>query len=415
MRTILARKNGRTTTPPRIRAGIAAVAAAAIAATAAVAWTTGAVRADPGHQGTDQRRLQQDVDAIHAAGATSVLAQVQTPHSTRAARVGVADVKTGEPVPWDSYYRIGSTTKTFTATVALQLVAAGELKLSDTVEHWLPGLVRGNGNDGRRISVENLLRQTSGLNDYDEELPWTLEFTPERFRQERFHAFQPEELLSLATKRAPQWLPDAADPGAETRWAYSNTNYVLADMIIEKVTGHPLAQEINDRIIAPLGLHHTIMAGTSAYVPRPSANGYTQFPGQRDLVDTSLFVPLPDAPMTSTTADVNTFLRALLSGRLLPAPQLAEMKRTVPAEDLGDGPGSRYGLGISWRPVDGCRDGIWSHGGTMPGYISEAAVTGDGTRAVAISTTTWRPGDEQQDRQETAMTALVDHALCSAR
>lgn len=414
MRTILARKAGGTIRPSRIRAGMAVVAAATIAATV-LAWTAGTVGADPGDRRRDQRRLQQDVDAIRAAGATGVLAQVQGPPATRAARAGVADVKTGEPVPWDSYYRIGSTTKTFTATVALQLVAEGKLKLSDTVEHWLPGLVRGNGNDGGRITVRNLLRQTSGLNDYDEELPWVRQFTPERFHQERFHAFQPEELVSLAMKRAPQWVPGAADPGAETRWGYSNTNYVLAELIIEKVTGHHLAQEINDRIIDPLELRHTIMAGTSAHVPQPRANGYTQFPGQRDLVDTSLFVPLPDAPMISTTADVNTFFRALLSGRLLPTAQLAEMMRTVPADDQDATPGARYGLGISWRPVEGCPDGIWSHGGTMPGYISDAAVTGDGRRAVAVSATTWRPGDERQDRQERAMTALVDRALCSAR
>jgi D-alanyl-D-alanine carboxypeptidase len=402
----------KTRHPVRISAAVAAVA---VAAAAVVAWTTGTVSAGPGHEGTDQRRLQRDVDAVRAAGATGVLARVQAPTVTRTARAGVADVTTGGPVPWDAYYRIGSTTKTFTATVALQLVAEGRLALGDTVEHWLPGLVHGNGNDGRRITMENPLRQTSGLNDYDEHLPWVLDFTPERFRQERFRAFRPEELVSLAMKRAPQWLPDAADPGAETRWGYSNTNYVLAGMIIEKVTGHPLAQETNDRILAPLGLRHTMMAGTSAYVPQPRANGYTQFPGRPDLVDTSLFVPLPDAPMISTTADVNAFFLALLSGRLLPAAQLAEMKRTVPADDPAEAPGSRYGLGISWRPVDGCPDGIWSHGGTMPGYVSEAAVTGDGTRAVAVSATTWRPGDERQDRQEAAMKALVEHALCSAR
>jgi D-alanyl-D-alanine carboxypeptidase len=395
------------TAMPRIGAGVAAVAAVV------VAWSALIVAADSGQGCADQRSLQQDVNAIHATGATGVLAQAQGPRVTRSARAGVADVGTGEPVPWDGYYRIGSTTKTFTATVALGLVADGTLELSDTVERWLPGLVHGNGNDGSRITVANLLRQTSGLNDYDEQLPWALEFTPERFRQERFHAFQPEDLVSLATSRPPQWLPSQANPGAETRWAYSNTNYVLAGMIIERVTGHPLAQEINDRVIAPLGLRHTIVAGTSAYVPRPRATAYTRFPGQRHLVDTSLFVPLPDAPMISTTADVNTFFRALLSGRLLPAPQLAEMKRTIPADDLEDTPGSRYGLGISWRPVKGCPAGIWSHGGTMPGYISEAAVTDDGRHAVAVSTTTWRPGDEQQDHQEKAMTVLVDHALCT--
>ncbi len=69
--------------------------------------------------------------------------------------------------------------------------------------------------------------------------------------------------------RAPGWLPDPENPGAETRWAYSNTNYVLIGMLIERVTGHPWEQEIHERIIEPLGLRHTLTMGTSAYVPQP--------------------------------------------------------------------------------------------------------------------------------------------------
>lgn len=76
-------------------------------------------------------------------------------------------------------------------------------------------------------------------------------------------------------------------------------------------------------------------------------------------------------------------------------------------------PGARYGLGIFWRPVDGCRDGIWYHGGTMPGFVSAAGVTADGRRAVAAFTNTWRPGDERQDRQDEATVELVNHALCA--
>ena len=390
------------------------IALVAIAVPASIAVRTDAGAADRADPDGARRRLQIEVDAVRAAGATGVLAQVRARGTDHAARAGVADLDSTAPVPWGAYYRIGSTTKTFTATVALQLVAEGRLRLGDTVERWLPGVLRGNGNDGTRVTVENLLRQTSGLNDYDEQLPWAREFTPERFQQERFHAYTPRDLVTLATAEAPQWLPDKANPGAETRWAYSNTNYVLATMIVEKVTGHPLAQEIHDRIIAPLGLPHTIVAGTSAFVPQPRAAGYTQFPGRPDLVDTSVFVPFPDAPIISTTADVTTFLRALMSGRLLPAAQMAKMKQTVAADDLGE-EGARYGLGISWRPATGCPDGIWSHGGTMPGYLSEAAVTTDGQHAVTAVATTWRPGDDQQDHQDHAMTRLVNHTLCTTR
>jgi len=125
---------------------------------------------------------------------------------------------------------------------------------------------------------------------------------------------------------------------------------------------------------------------------------------------------MPDAALISTTADVTTFFRALMGGRLLHPAQLAQMKKTVEAKDLWDiDPGARYGLGISWRPSSGCVGGVWSHGGTMPGFISDAGVTDDGRRAVAVSTNTWRPGSDQQDAQEKATIKLIDRALCEPR
>ncbi|MFV2174868.1 serine hydrolase domain-containing protein [Actinomadura sp. LOL_016] len=361
-----------------------------------------------------QSRLQRAVDAVHATGATGVLARVSTAGGSTAARAGVADLGSGRPVPWGAYHRIGSITKTFTATVALQLVGEGEFGLDDTVEERLPGVVRGNGNDGRKITVRDLLRQTSGLNDYDEHLPWVRRFTPAKFREERFRAYRPEELIALAMKNPPQWVPDPGDPAAGTRWGYSNTNYLLVDMIIEKVTGNSTAQEINDRVIEPLGLHHTLLAGTSPHVPRPRATGYTRFPGHEELTDTSVFTPFPDAPLISTTSDVTSFFRALMSGRLLRPAQLTQMKDTVEARDKWTTePGARYGLGVYWRPAEGCAEGIWYHGGTMPGYISQAGVTADGSRAAATSATTWRPGDQQgQDAQDRATVKLIDRALC---
>ena len=389
---------------------------ACVAATAAVTTASGVVAANAlpaGGPATSRSGLQVDVNKVHAAGATGVLAQVRAERGGITARAGVADLATGRPMPWNAYYRIGSTSKTFTAVVALQLVGEGRLRLSDSVERWLPGLVHGNGNDGARITIENLLRQTSGLNDYDERLPWAQDLTPEVFRRERFHAYRLEDLVAMAMRKPPQWIPSS---GQETRWEYSNTNYVLADMIIEKATGHPLAQEINDRILAPLRLEHTIVAGTSAYAPQPRATAYTRFPGRTALTDTSLFVPMPDATLISTTADVTTFFRALMDGRLLRPALLVQMKKTVEAKDLWDiDPGARYGLGISWRPAGGCPGGVWSHGGTMPGFVSDAGVTDDGRRAVAVSTNTWRPGSDQQDTQDRAAIALIDRALCGHR
>ncbi|MFB4195527.1 serine hydrolase domain-containing protein [Streptomyces carpaticus] len=267
-----------------------------------------------------------------------------------AGREGTA--RAGDNVPWNAHFRVGSITKTFTATVALQLADEGTLSLDDTVEQWLPGAVSGHGNDASRITLTNLLRQTSGLNDYDEDLPWVADFTAAAFTAQRFRVHRPEELIAWAASAPPQWQPGPENPSA--------------------------------------------------------------FPGDQDLVDTSVFVPLPDASVISTAADLTTFYRVLLGGDLLPPHRLAQMRQTVEAPDMADpAPGARYGLGTHWRPAQGCEHGIRYHGGTMPGYLSHLAVTPDGRRAVAVSATTWRPGDERQDQQDAASLQLADKTPCA--
>ncbi|QXJ26547.1 beta-lactamase family protein [Actinomadura graeca] len=351
---------------------------------------------------------------MRATGATGVLAEVQADRDVHAARAGVADLRTRRPVPWDSYYRIGSDTKTYTATVALQLVGEGRLRLTDTVERWLPGLVTGKGNDGRRVTVMNLLRQTSGLADYIAvQLGDGRDLTPEKYRENRFRPSTPREQVAVAMTRPPEWVPDAADPAGETHWGYSNTNYVLAGLIIEKVTGHPWEQEVHDRIVEPLGLRHTITPGTSAYVPQPSATAYMRFPGRKELTDVSI---APgggaDGAIITTARDHGTFLRALMGGRLLKPAQLAQMKQTVKADDFVQAPGVRYGLGLAWRPAGGC-GGVWFHGGSSFGVISESGVSPDGRRAAAVAVSTYRPGGDGQEAQDRASLRLVDGAVCA--
>lgn len=390
------------------RLGLAAAVGLAALVTQAV---TGGASAVPG----DEDTLRRDVRAITAAGATGAIAATQYADGETAwARAGTASLEEERPVPRNSYHRIGSNTKTYTAVVALQLVAEGTLSLDDTVEEWLPGLVTGNGNDGSRITLENLLRQTSGLADYTDVLfgdPDVL--TPEGYREGRFDSRTDEEKVALAMTVPPSWLPDAADPGAETRWEYSNTNYLLAGMIIEEATGHSWEREVHERIIEPLGLEHTFTPGTSPYVPQPTATAYTRFPGEEELTDTSLAADGgPDGGIISTNQDVNTFLRALMDGTLLPPEQLAEMQRTVPAEDFA-GPGTEYGLGIAWAPRCGDGEGFWFHGGTSFGTTSETGVTEDGTAAANAAAFTTDFADQQAfEEQAAAAQTLVEHALC---
>ncbi|KUF15974.1 serine hydrolase domain-containing protein [Streptomyces silvensis] len=405
------------------RGGLAAAAAAVLtgagAGTAAARPLHGAPGRASGHakagrearQKALQEGLQADADAIRAAGTTGVLAEVQDGRSRAAARSGTADLTSRAPVPWDAYYRIGSDTKPFTATVVLQLVGEGRIALDDTVERLLPGLVTGNGNDGRRITLADLLRQTSGLNDYVAVAGGADDFTPEGYRKGRFRVTSPREQVRDALGEPPLWLPDPAAPPGKRRWGYSNTNYVLLGLVVEQVTGHPWAQEIHERVVAPLRLTRTLVPGTSAYVPQPTAAAYTQFPGRAGLTDTSLATGGgADGGLISTPHDLAVFLRALLGGQLLRPDQLAAMKETVPADDWIEADGVRYGLGIAWRPGGRGGEGVWFHGGTHLGTVSESGVTADGRRAATAALFTLRT-DDTADAQARAALRLVDRAL----
>jgi D-alanyl-D-alanine carboxypeptidase len=343
-------------------------------------------------------QLQRDTDAIHALGVTGVQAEVITADGRHVvATSGVADQATGRPMPSDGRFRIASTRKAFVATVALQLVAEHRLSLDDTVERWLPGKVP----DGGRITVSQLLQNTSGLHD---DLPGYT--TPEEYRQQRYDVYTREQLLARATKH-----PLDFPPG--TGWAYSNTGFILAGMLIERVTGRSLQQEITDRIVRPLGLHDTTWPGTSPTLPRPHAQAYQLF-GTGDLVDVTKQVSWDPDSIVSSTKDLNQFFRTLLRGGLLPPAQLAEMKRTVPiSADIEQiWPGGRYGLGLARRPLP-CGGVYWGHDGGDAGYITGTGVTDDGRRSAMVSMST-ALGDslDHELQQQRAADRLIQDALC---
>jgi D-alanyl-D-alanine carboxypeptidase len=354
----------------------------------------------------DQVALQRDADALTALGITGVQARLVLPDDRHLiAASGVADIETNEPVSPDGYFRIGSTTKAFVATVILQLVADGQISLDDTVESWLPGLVQGNGNDGNAITVQYLLQHRSGI--YDDYPPMG---TPQEYYQNRDVGYTPDEIVARAMAQSPQFAPGEG-------WGYANTNYVLLGMIIERVTGRPWHSEVEDRITTRLGLKRTIWPGDSAELPEPHARGYELFAGKTDLVDVTLLRDAdPSGGILSATPDINELLRALLGGSLLPPAELAEMKRTVAvsAEVEQFWPGARDGLGLFSRPLS-CGGVYWGHSGDQMGYMTRVGITDDGRRSVVVSVST-----EMQDTlehvllTEGATGALVDHALCGS-
>ncbi|WNO76629.1 serine hydrolase domain-containing protein [Streptomyces sp. AM8-1-1] len=397
----------------RARLTTAVVLVTAVASTTLVPGAASASHPASTEDRLTLRQLQRETARVLAEGRfVGITVRVRDGARTVRARAGEAELHTGRPVPRGVAFRIGSVTKTFVATVVLQLVAEGRLSLDDTVERRLPGVVSGNGNDGSRITVRNLLQHTSGLHNYGPEEDTGN--TAADFERTRFDHWDPEQLVAGAVRHRPDFPPAPADD-PEPDWNYSNPGYLLAGMIIERVTGRPWAVEVRDRIILPLGLTGTYAPGDDPYLKPPHAHTYHRFPGSVTWTDTTarnVSSAGAGAALVSTERDVDRFFTALLGGRLLPTAQLAEMRRTVSVgEDFEVGfPGLRYGLGLMQQPLT-CGGDTWGHGGDLEGFTVRTGFTADRRRSVVV-VANGTGGDEQRLAAERAVRGLVDRALC---
>lgn len=387
---------------------------AALVMTALLGTVTTASASGTATDTTDTPTLQEDADALLKQGAPGVLAEVSTPEGNTKIRSGYGNTTTKTPVPWDAKFRIGSNTKTFVATTLLQLVGEGKLSLDDTIDRWLPGVVTGNGNDGSKITIRQMLQHTSGIPEYTSQM--TDLFLQDGFEKNRFKTYKPEQLVAKAMELKPSFAPG-------TDWSYSNTNYILAGLVIEKVTGNTWQHEVHTRIAQPLGLNNTFAPGTFPFIPDPHAIGYERFPD--NLENPTSFGPPIDATylnpswgeaageIISTTKDINTFFKALINGELLGDKELTAMTDTVPAKAIDPAwPGARYGLGLMWIP-NSC-GGSWSHGGDIQGFKTRNGVTMDGSRSVTVTINTdsliLDNGKPAPIKDVTI--PLIDHALC---
>ncbi|WP_437741895.1 serine hydrolase domain-containing protein [Sorangium sp. So ce1504] len=355
--------------------------------------------------------LQQGVDKIRAGGIVAVHAEVLDGDRRILARSGVAQLGGDQPIDFDSYFRMGSNTKTFVAVVALQLAGEGALSLDDTVEQWLPGVVSGNGNDGSLITIRQLLQHTTGLYNYtgQDEPSLAALRSADEYMQHRLDHMEPEELVALAMEHKPNFDP-------ETQWAYSNTNYVLAGMIIERATGNHWSEEVEARILDPLGLDRTFEPGDETDLPAPHAVAYQQYEVGGPLIDVTIAnQSFADAAgsLVTTTADLAKFWRALSEGSLLDPEQMAELRDTVPAPAFDSiAPGSGYGLGILWIPTS-CGGGYWSHAGDTLGYSTRNAASDDGSRVVVMSLSTSTNDIEASYATIVDTFEIIDQLMCA--
>ncbi|MEU0687838.1 serine hydrolase domain-containing protein [Streptomyces uncialis] len=283
---------------------------------------------------------------------------------------GTAVRGTGRQVDPDGRFRIGSITKTFTATVVLQLVGEGRMALDEPVETYLPGVLP----DGRRITVRQLLNHTSGLYDYTDDpryVPVDDAGLSRWVRSDRWRTYSAGRMVAEAVGRDPHFPPGQG-------WRYSNTNYLVAGMLVQRVTGRTWNQEVERRIVRPLGLRDTSMPASSPLIRGPHARNYTRLPsGPVDTTRLNPSVAGAGGAGISSTADLARFHSALFRGTLLRPAELTEMKRTVPT-----GLGVRYGLGVQrLDSLDGLGCGpLWGHAGGIHGSAANLFGDADGHR-----------------------------------
>jgi D-alanyl-D-alanine carboxypeptidase len=295
--------------------------------------------------------------------------------SVRTAASGVADLATGSPLTPRHRFRIGSIAKTFVATVVLQLETSGQLRLSDSVEAHLPGLVDG----GREITVRQLLNHTSGIPDYFSAC----------LSGDRRRVWTPRELVAVA-RHGPR-----GEPG---RWAYSNTNYVLLGLVIEAVTGTPVERVLEQRIIVPLDLRSTGSSDDAAVARGYLAPSNPIFPAEGsdfvDVIDVGSTWAWP--ALVSSAEDVARFFEGLLGGELLPTGMVDAMLTAVESDWVES---DRYGLGIEEiSSLMGVSDSplgtFWGHLGLGLGHTAVGLASRDGRRHSVVMVNQGVLGDE---------------------
>lgn len=383
------------------RVGLAALVAAVVLATGPAATAQAPDSSSAVDCGTHDRTRQvlrslTDHHGITGAAVLVVDPTAGKPCGRWTETAGTADLRTGRPTNTTDRLRVGSVTKTFTATLVLQLVAEHRLSLEAPVDRYLPGLIQGDGHDGRLITVRQLLQHTSGLPDYLDAPEW------EHLERLRYRHFEPRDLVTRALEL----------PRPQGTWHYATTNYLVLGMIVREVTGRTPEAEITRRIIKPLGLHDTYWPGDDTRVRGAHSRSYFTDGGGRRVDGTPWNMTFGGVggALVSSPGDLTRFAAALFDGRLLPAAQLAEMRRTVEVDVDRLWPGAHYGLGLISTPLS-CGGRWWGHAGTVPGGHRALVAVGPGGRNVAVALNEV-PASLQA---ESVFLDLVDKSLCEGR
>jgi D-alanyl-D-alanine carboxypeptidase len=355
------------------------ITVAAAAALAVVATPAAATDFDPAP-------LEAAIAGLPNDEASGALLQIRGTKGNWQGTSGVGDVHTGQKVPADGRFRIGSMTKTFTATAALQLVAQRKLDLHRTVQSYDRTILP---KEFPPITIDQLLTYTSGLPSM------TIDHKdPVWFLAHRFDTWTPRQLFDLAFRNEDGTAKDMLFcPGHAQR--YGNIDYLVLGAVIEKVTGRPYGDAIRDGIIRPLHLSATSVPGTDTKIHGPHARGYELTNGTyTDITEANPTYQWSAAEMISNAPDLDRFLTALMSGRLLPKAQTA-LLFTIPDVNLhGTDQHAYLGHGIA-RLMAGDTE-FWGKTGDRPGYNNGMAATRDLGLRVVFSVNTLHMGGSEQ-------------------
>lgn len=382
-----------------LSAALLAVVAGAVPATAAQAAAapssaqtaqTAAAAATP-----DLEAVTQALKNTTAVGAPGAMVRITGSGAPLTSAVGVQDRTTGAAMDINGRFRIGSVTKTFSSVVLLQLVDEGKLSLDAPVNQYLPGLLPDN-----RITVRHLLTHRSGLADYTNAM---FEKTVPGFEAVRNKVFTYQELVALSLRE-----PRTTEPGVS--YKYSNTNFVVVGMLIEKATGRGVAKEYERRIIKPLKLKNTSYVHPSTEIKGAHLHGYLH-PDEAgaplvDSTEQTVSWAQSAGAMISTAADLNTFMSSLLGGKLLAPRMLDAMLAMTPTDTTNT---RFYGLGLRRYDLS-CGTSVYGHTGTVQGFYTYAFATRDGKRSLAAMANTSNKGEAN-----TALGGTLEGAFCGKK
>jgi D-alanyl-D-alanine carboxypeptidase len=301
---------------------------------------------------------------------------LRTPQGEFTVTYGTTVLGATRPPSTDTYFRIASNTKTMTAAIIMELAQENKLSLDDSVSKFVPGVPNG-GN----ITIAELLNMRSGLYNYTNapEILASMDHHPNK-------VWSPAELLAIAFAHPPNFPPGTA-------FEYSNTNYMLLSLIIEKAGGKPLAEAMQERLFGPLRLQHTeLPAAAVNTIPDPYSHGYLYGSASVAIVGEPPYSPAVQAAaragtllpkdytdvnhsfaagaggVISTANDLANWTEALVSGRVLNAAYQRRWLDSPQPEDPSKPDGQRYGYGIAklgWGP-----NSMYFHGGETVGYNS---------------------------------------------